>query len=71
MPDAAKKCQPLDCDRVNLDEPWEVQHRRKEYGCTEPQLKQAVAAVGDSAAKVSQYLRNKSTPRKGGTQRFE
>ena len=70
MPDDAKKRRPLDHNRVNLDEPWEVQYRRKEYGCTEWQLKQAVAAVGDSAAKVSQYLRNKSTPPKGGTHRF-
>ncbi len=71
MPDVAKKRQPLDRNRVNLDEPWEVQYRRREYGCTEQQLKHAVTAVGDSAAKVSQYLRNKSTPPKGGTQRFQ
>jgi hypothetical protein len=71
MPDDAKKRRPVDRDRVNLDEPWEVQYRRKEYGCTERQLQQAVAAVGDSVAKVSRYLRNKSTPLKGGTQRFE
>lgn len=71
MPDDVKKRRPPDRNRVNLDEPLEVQYRRKEYGCTERQLKQAVAAVGDSAAKVSQYLRNKSTPRKGGTQRFK
>jgi hypothetical protein len=71
MPDDAKKRRPLDLNRVNLDEPWEVQYRRKEYGCTERQLKLAVAAVGNSAAKVRQYLRNKSTPLKGGTQRIE
>ncbi len=70
MPDDAKKRRPLDPDRVNLDEPWEVQYRRKEYGCTEQQLKHAVAAVGHSAAKVRQYLRKKSTPPKGGTHRF-
>ena len=71
MSDVAKKRRPLDRTRVNLDEPWEVQYRRREYGCTEQQLKHAVTAVGDSAAKVSQYLRNKSTPPKGGTQRFQ
>ena len=71
MSDDAKKHRPVDPDRVNLDEPREVQYRRKEYGCTERQLKQAVAAVGDSAAKVRQHLRNKSTPPKGGTQRYE
>ena len=71
MNEAAKKRQPADSERVNLAEPWEVEYRRKQYGCTELQLKQAVAAVGDSAVRVAQYFRNKSTPPKGGKQRYE
>jgi hypothetical protein len=71
MNEVVKKRQPLERERVNLAEPWEVEYRRKQYGCTELQLKQAVAAVGDSAARVTQYFRNKSTPPKGGKQRYE
>lgn len=62
---------PADRSCVNIADPGEVKYRRKEYGCTEQQLRQAVAAVGVSAAKVSQYLKNKSTPPKGKAQRFE
>ncbi len=32
-----------------------MQKRRRQFGCTEQQLRQAVSAVGDSAAKVGQY----------------
>ena len=62
---------PADRSRVDVAEPLEVKYRRKEFGCTEQQLRQAVAAVGVSAAKVSQYLKSKSTPPKGKAQRYE
>ncbi len=71
MNEVAKKHAPVDRDRVNLAEPSEVLSRRKQYGCTELQLRQAVAAVGDAADRVTQYFRNKSTPPKGGKQRYE
>jgi len=71
MADDVKNRAPADRSRVNVDEPAEVNYRRKQYGCTEQQLRQAVAAVGASADKVSQYLKNKSTPPKGKAQRFE
>lgn len=71
MPDQPKHRAPADPSQINLNEPWEVTYRRKEYGCTEQQLRQAVAAVGTSAAKVSQYLKNKSTPPTGKAQRFK
>lgn len=71
MADDLKNRAPADRSRVNVNEPSEVKYRRKQYGCTEQQLRQAVAAVGASADKVSQYLKNKSTPPKGKAQRFE
>jgi hypothetical protein len=71
MADDPKHRGPADRSCVNINEPAEVKVRRKEYGCTEQQLRQAVAAVGVSAAKVSQYLKNKSTPPKGKAQRYE
>jgi uncharacterized protein DUF3606 len=57
-----KNSGPADPSRVNVDDPSEVKYRLKEYGCTEQQLRQAVAAVGASAAKVRQYFKNKSRP---------
>ncbi|HEV8520607.1 MAG TPA: DUF3606 domain-containing protein [Burkholderiales bacterium] len=71
MADNLKNRAPADHSRINIDEPSEVQYRRRQFGCTEQQLRQAVAAVGASADKVSQYLKNKSTPPKGKAQKFQ
>ncbi len=70
-PAPAKKPQTFDPEHINLADPRELQYRRKQFGCTEIQLKQAVATVGDSVTRVGQYFRNKSTPPKGGKQRYE
>lgn len=64
MADDLKNRRPADPSRVNVDEPREVSYRRKQYGCTEHQLRQAVSAVGASADKVGQYLKKRSTPAK-------
>ncbi len=69
MSDDIRNRRPADRNRININEPWEVKYRRKEFGCTEQQLRQAISAVGDSAAKVGQYLKRKSTPPKGKSQR--
>jgi hypothetical protein len=62
MSDNLQNRGPADRSRVNVNEPSELKYRCKEYGCTEQQLRQAISAVGTSAAKVSQYLKNKSRP---------
>jgi hypothetical protein len=62
MSDEVNKSPPPDRTRVNLNEPSAVKYWRKEFGCTEQQLRQAIAAAGDSAAKVRQYFKNKSRP---------
>ena len=71
MPDEQTNPGPANDNQVNVSDPAEVQRRRRQFGCTEPQLRAAVAAVGASAAKVSQYLKRKSTPPKGKPQRFK
>ena len=71
MSEDLKNRGPADRSRINVNEPGEVKFRRKEFGFTEQQLWQAFSAVGDWAAKVSQYLKSKSTPPKGKAQRFE
>jgi hypothetical protein len=64
MSDDGKNSRPADRSQVNLHDPSEVALRRKQYGCTEQQLRQAVSAVGVSEDKVRQYFRNMSRPNK-------
>ena len=47
---------PADRGLIDLDDPREVSWWRKRFGCSEEQLRQAVAAVGTSAANVEQLL---------------
>lgn len=47
----------LDRKLISLKEPHEVRSWTESLGVTEQQLKAAVAAVGNSAEKVREYLR--------------
>jgi hypothetical protein len=47
---------PRDRGRIDLDDPREVSWWRKRFDCSESQLREAVAQVGDSAAMVEQLL---------------
>jgi hypothetical protein len=47
---------PADRGVIDMDDPREVSWWRKRFGCSEEQLRQAVAAVGRSAANVEQLL---------------
>lgn len=47
---------PRDRGRIDLDDPREVSWWRKRFDCSEKQLREAVAQVGDSAAMVEQLL---------------
>ena len=47
---------PLDSNRINLREPYEVSYWCKKFKCTVKELQDAVHAVGVSAAKVQAYL---------------
>ena len=47
---------PRDRGRIDLDDPREVSWWRKRFDCSERQLREAVAQVGDSAAMVEQLL---------------
>ena len=42
---------------ISLNEPYELRDWCKSLGCTEQQLRAAVAAVGNSADKVREYLK--------------
>jgi hypothetical protein len=41
---------------IDMNDPREVSWWRKRFDCSEQQLRQAVAQVGNSAAKVEQWL---------------
>jgi hypothetical protein len=47
---------PADRGLIDLDDPREVSWWRKRFGCSEEQLRHAVAEVGISAANVEQLL---------------
>jgi hypothetical protein len=57
MPDDLTKRRPQDASRVNIHEPYEVRWWCHEFGCTEAQLRYAVALVGTSATAVGKYLK--------------
>jgi hypothetical protein len=64
MADDLKNRGPADRERVNIHESWEVTYRCKEWGCTESELKAAVATVGVMADKVEAHLKAKGHKRK-------
>jgi hypothetical protein len=49
----------LDRKLIAMDEPHEVRSWTESLGVNEQQLKAAVAAVGNSAEKVREYLRKR------------
>ena len=54
---------PLDPGRVNTVDPVEVKYWCKELKCTEDQLAEAVAKVGEHVAEVRQFLASSDRPR--------
>jgi len=50
---------PADRGLIDIDDPREVNWWRKRFGCSEEQLRRAVLAVGNCAAKVEQVLDGK------------
>ncbi len=59
MADDKSKVGHPDRDLINLNEPYEVRDWCKSFNCTESELRNAVAAVGNSATKVRAHLRAK------------
>ena len=56
MSDDKTKSGSPDRDRINLNEDYEVQYWTKALGVTAAQLKEAVEAVGPTAAAVRRHL---------------
>jgi len=48
---------------VSLDEPWQVAHWLQEFGVGEPQLRQAMQAVGDKVEDVRRQLERTAAAR--------
>jgi hypothetical protein len=46
-----------DRDRINMSEDYEVRDRSESLGVSAERLQEAVDAVGNSAAKVREYLK--------------
>jgi hypothetical protein len=50
---------PRDRHRISLSEDWEVKYWCKTLAVSVKQLKEAVSKVGNSSAKVKEYLKTK------------
>jgi len=50
---------PADRGLIDMDDPREINWWRKQFDCSEEQLRRAVLKVGNSAAKVEQVLDGK------------
>ena len=59
MPDNLKKRHPQDGKRINPNQRHEVRDWCRKFGCTEEELAQAVADVGDSADAVKRRLQGR------------
>lgn len=57
MSDDTQQRHGQDRTRINVHEDYELRDWSKKFGVTPEQLKQAVAAVGTSAAAVEQHLK--------------
>ena len=55
-----------DKDRINLEYDWELCTWARYFNTSERSVKEAVAAVGDSAVKVRDHLRAAHTERPSG-----
>ena len=56
MSDDPNKRRPQDSSRINIHEEWELNWWSEELGVSKEKLKEAVQAVGTSAAAVRKYL---------------
>lgn len=56
MSDDLSKRRPQDASKVNVNETWELEYWSNKFGVTKERLKEAVKAVGTSAAAVQNYL---------------
>ena len=59
MSDDTKKSGGQDRDRINIHQDYELRDWAKSLNTTPERVKEAVAAVGDRAEKVREYLKNK------------
>jgi len=60
MSDDKSKRRPQDASRVNIHEPYEVEYWCEKFGCTKPQLIDAVQKVGVMADDVEKELKRRS-----------
>lgn len=56
MSDDLSERRPQDATKVNVNESWELDYWSKKFGVTKERLKEAVKAVGTSAAAVQKYV---------------
>ena len=68
MPRATHSTGPTGSNRVGLNAPHLVRYWRAELGCSETDLRDAIAAVGTQAADVRRYLERQQRARPNAPQ---
>jgi hypothetical protein len=63
MSDDTSKSQGQDRQRINVNQEYELRDWSKSLGVSPDELKKAVAAVGDRAEKVREYLKSGASDR--------
>ena len=61
MADDLSKSGGQDRKRISLDQDYEVRDWSKKFNVSAEELKKAVAAVGNEASKVEEYLKKRKT----------
>ncbi|MGD8562232.1 MAG: DUF3606 domain-containing protein [Desulfarculaceae bacterium] len=56
MPDDLNRKRPQDSNKINVNQPWEIEYWTKKLGVTKEELGEAVKAVGPSVTDVKRYL---------------
>jgi hypothetical protein len=57
---------PADAARVDISQPHELRYWTRTLGCSEQELRAAVAAVGEVAEEVREYFRDRTRLVAGG-----
>jgi AraC-like DNA-binding protein len=61
MSESIRRRAPAQRGRINIEDSWELHWWCERLGCSDAGLREAVKAVGDTATKVAQYLRERKT----------
>lgn len=57
MPDDLRKKRPIDAEKINLSQKWEIDYWTENLHITESKLREAISKVGPYVSDVKEYLK--------------